>query len=488
MGWGKVRSRDLLKVANAELQELRGQAERSGARAERAEAEAREAREARRGELEAARAESFGTFQELQRAREAAEARATQAEAHAGPLEARAAGLERDVSRLEAEAAALRAQLKITGDLNATLRGRDQEQAQHIEEVRRRLRAEELRAAELEEVAAAQSARIHELEHRQSKLEVLESTQLLREACGLLEECCLERAAIAEELERGMGMLQADASILRAALRTQFEFLQQDREGFAREIAQGSPRRLSSPGLLGQTSASFLSPQALRPPGSSRASPRGLSPLSRASWPTGGGGAGSVTPTAATAAAALSAAAATDAAASSSRSPQGGMPETWGLSNARIRGLLRELGGSSGQTDDLHALEEQRLHRLVQRDSDLLADAETFELGQMDAESTMREVEQRVETVLRASSTARSRPSETAATGRRLAQKQDARVHNLERLREAKFRLDSLHKEIGTQRRESHRRRQEQVMEALTPGYAARSSPALPEAVATAPA
>jgi len=326
------------------------------------------------------------------------------------------------------------------------------------------------------------------LEHRQSKLEVLESTQLLREACGLLEECCLERAAIAEELERGMGMLQADASILRAALRTQFEFLQQDREGFAREIAQGSPRRLSSPGLLGRTSASFLSPQALRPPGSSRASPRGLSPLSRASWPTGGGGAGSVTPTAATAAAALSAAAATDAAASSSRSPQGGMPETWGLSNARIRGLLRELGGSSGQTDDLHALEEQRLHRLVQRDSDLLADAETFELGQMDAESTMREVEQRVETVLRASSTARSRPSETAATGRRLAQKQDARVHNLERLREAKFRLDSLHKEIGTQRRESHRRRQEQVMEALTPGYAARSSPALPEAVATAPA
>merc|ERR1712078_59565 len=477
MGWGKVRSRDLLKVANAELQELRGQAERSGARAERAEAEAREAREARRGELEAARAESFGTFQELQRAREAAEARATQAEAHAGPLEARAAGLERDVSRLEAEAAALRAQLKITGDLNATLRGRDQEQAQHIEEVRRRLRAEELRAAELEEVAAAQSARIHELEHRQSKLEVLESTQLLREACGLLEECCLERAAIAEELERGMGMLQADASILRAALRTQFEFLQQDREGFAREIAQGSPRRLSSPGLLGRTSASFLSPQALRPPGSSRASPRGLSPLSRASWPTGGGGAGSVTPTAATA-----------AAASSSCSPQGGMPETWGLSNARIRGLLRELGGSSGQTDDLHALEEQRLHRLVQRDSDLLADAETFELGQMDAESTMREVEQRVETVLRASSTARSRPSETAATGRRLAQKQDARVHNLERLREAKFRLDSLHKEIGTQRRESHRRRQEQVIEALTPGYAARSSPALPEAVATAPA
>ena len=477
MGWGKVRSRDLLKVANAELQELRGQAERSGARAERAEAEAREAREARRGELEAARAESFGTFQELQRAREAAEARATQAEAHAGPLEARAAGLERDVSRLEAEAAALRAQLKITGDLNATLRGREQEQAQHIEEVRRRLRAEELRAAELEEVAAAQSARIHELEHRQSKLEVLESTQLLREACGLLEECCLERAAIAEELERGMGMLQADASILRAALRTQFEFLQQDREGFAREIAQGSPRRLSSPGLLGRTSASFPSPQALRPPGSSRASPRGLSPLSRASWPTGGGGAGSVTPTAAT-----------DAAASSSRSPQGGMPETWGLSNARIRGLLRELGGSSGQTDDLHALEEQRLHRLVQRDSDLLADAETFELGQMDAESTMREVEQRVETVLRASSTARSRPSETAATGRRLAQKQDARVHNLERLREAKFRLDSLHKEIGTQRRESHRRRQEQVMEALTPGYAARSSPALPEAVATAPA
>merc|ERR1712078_583704 len=285
MGWGKVRSRDLLKVANAELQELRGQAERSGARAERAEAEAREAREARRGELEAARAESFGTFQELQRARDAA--------------------------RLEAEAAALRAQLKITGDLNATLRGRDQEQAQHIEEVRRRLRAEELRAAELEEVAAAQSARIHELEHRQSKLEVLESTQLLREACGLLEECCLERAAIAEELERGMGMLQADASILRAALRTQFEFLQQDREGFAREIAQGSPRRLSSPGLLGRTSASFLSPQALRPPGSSRASPRGLSPLSRASWPTGGGGAGSVPPTAATAAAALSAAAAT---------------------------------------------------------------------------------------------------------------------------------------------------------------------------------
>merc|ERR1712078_148152 len=283
MGWGKVRSRDLLKVANAELQELRGQAERSGARAERAEAEAREAREARRGELEAARAESFGTFQELQRAREAAEARATQAEAHAGPLEARAAGLERDVSRLEAEAAALRAQLKITGDLNATLRGRDQEQAQHIEEVRRRLRA----------------------------VEVLESTQLLREACGLLEECCLERAAIAEELERGMGMLQADASILRAALRTQFEFLQQDREGFAREIAQGSPRRLSSPGLLGRTSASFPSPQALRPPGSSRASPRGLSPLSRASWPTGGGGAGSVPPTAATAAAALSAAAAT---------------------------------------------------------------------------------------------------------------------------------------------------------------------------------
>ena len=69
-----------------------------------------------------------------------------------------------------------------------------------------------------------------------------------------------------------------------------------------------------------------------------------------------------------------------------------------------------------------------------------------------------------------------------------MAQKQDARVHNLERLREAKFRLDSLHKEIGTQRRESHRRRQEQVMEALTPGYAARSSPALPEAVATAPA
>lgn len=476
MGWGKVRSRDLLKVANAELQELRGQAELSGARAERAEAEAREAREARRGELEAARAESFGTFQELQRARGAAEARA-------GPLEARAAGLERDVSRLEAEAAALRAQLKVTGDLNATLRGRDQEQAQHIEEARRRFRAEEL-----EEVAAAQSAKIYELEHRQSKLEVLESTQLLREACGLLEECCLERAAIAEELERGMGMLQADASILRAALRTQFEFLQQDREGFAREIAQGSPRRLSSPGLLGRTSASFPSPQALRPPGSSRASPRGLSPLSRASWPTGGGGAGSVTPTAATAAAALSAAAAIDAAASSSPSPQGGMPETWGLSNARIRGLLRELGGSPGQTDDLHALEEQRLHRLVQRDSDLLADAESFELGQMDAESTMREVEQRVETVLRASSTARARPSETAAAGRRLAQKQDARVHNLERLREAKSRLDSLHKEIGTQRRESHRRRQEQVMEALTPGYAARSSPALPEAVATAPA
>merc|ERR1712025_474202 len=151
MGWGKVRSRDLLKVANAELQELRGQAERSGARA-------REAREARRGELEAARAESFGTFQELQRAREAAEARATQAEAHAGPLEARAAGLERDVSRLEAEAAALRAQLKVTGDLNATLRGRDQEQAQHIEEARRRFRAEQL-----EEVAAAQSAKIYEL-------------------------------------------------------------------------------------------------------------------------------------------------------------------------------------------------------------------------------------------------------------------------------------------------------------------------------------
>ena len=476
-----MRSRDLLKVANAELQELRGQAELSGARAERAEAEAREAQEARRGELEAARAESFGTFQELQRARGAAEARA-------GPLEARAAGLERDVSRLEAEAAALRAQLKVTGDLNATLRGRDQEQAQHIEEARRRFRAEELRAAELEEVAAAQSAKIYELEHRQSKLEVLESTQLLREACGLLEECCLERAAIAEELERGMGMLQADASILRAALRTQFEFLQQDREGFAREIAQGSPRRLSSPGLLGRTSASFPSPQALRPPGSSRASPRGLSPLSRASWPTGGGGAGSVTPTAATAAAALSAAAAIDAAASSSPSPQGGMPETWGLSNARIRGLLRELGGSPGQTDDLHALEEQRLHRLVQRDSDLLADAESFELGQMDAESTMREVEQRVETVLRASSTARARPSETAAAGRRLAQKQDARVHNLERLREAKSRLDSLHKEIGTQRRESHRRRQEQVMEALTPGYAARSSPALPEAVPTAPA
>ena len=280
-------------------------------------------------------------------------------------------------------------------------------------------------------------------------------------------------------------MLQADASILRAALRTQFEFLQQDRDGFAREIAQGSPRRLSSPGLGGATGGSFQSPQALRLPRPSRASPRGLSPLSHASWPIGGGG-GVSAPTAAAAAATLSAAAA--AAAASSPSPQEGVAEAWGLSNARVRGLLRELGGSPGQTDNLHALEERRLYRLVQRDSDLLADAESFELGQMDAESTMREVEQRVETVLKASSAGRTRPSGPAAVGRRVAQKQDTRVHNLERLREAKSRLDSLHKEIGTQRRESHRRRQEQVMEALTPGYASGGSPALSEAVPAAPA
>ena len=483
MAWGRGRSRDLLKAANAELEALRGEVERSGARAERAEAEAREAREARRGELEAARAESFGTFQELQRAREAAEARAAQAEAQVGPLEVRAVGLEREVSRLEAEAAAFRAQLKVTGELNATLRQRDEELAQHIEESRRRLQAEELRAGELEEVAAAQSSKIHELEHRQSKLEVLESTQLLREACGLLEECCLERAAIAEELERGMGMLQADASILRAALRTQFEFLQQDRDGFAREIAQGSPRRLSSPGLVGATGERFQSPQALRLLRPSKASPRRLSPLSHASWPIGGGERGLSAPTAATAAATLSAAAAA-AAACSPPSPQGGVAETWGLSNARVRGLLRELGGSPGHTEDLHALEERRLYRLVQRDSDLLADAESYELGQMDAESTMREVEQRVETVLKASSAGRTCPSGPAAVGRRIEQKHDARLHNLERLREAKSRLDSLHKEIGTQRRESHRRRQEQVMEALTPGYASGGSPTISEAVA----
>ena len=477
MGWGRVRSRDLLKAANAELGGVRAGLE--GERARAAEAEAEGAR--LRGELEAARAASFGTFQELQRAREAAEARAAEAEARVGPLEDRVAGLGREASESRADAAALRAQMQVTGELNDSLRERVEELARRVEESRDRLRAEELRAEELEEVTAAQSAKIHDLEHRQSKLEVQESTQLLREACELLEEVCHERAALAEELERGLCVLQADASILRAALRTQFEFLQQDREALAGDVAQvrglstRSPsQRVSSPGALELARGRQYrpgSPLLLR-----RGSPQGVSPLSRALQPPG----------AALSAASVSAAAAaaeTEAVAATSEEAVS-VGKEWGLSNARVSDLLQELGCSPAPASalrDLESLGDLQLHRIVQRDSDLLAHAETFELGQMDAESTMLEVEQRVKSMLGTGSAGRGdgyQPHERIQTRGASSVNLDARLNNLGRLREAKSRLDHLHREIDTQRRESHNRRQAQVRQALTPGLAAAGSPA----------
>lgn len=470
-----MRSRDLLKAANAELEGAR-----AGLEGERARAEAAEAEGARlRGELGAAQAASFGTFQELQRAREAAEARVAEAEARVGPLEDRVAGLGREASESRAEAAALRAQIQVTGELNDSLRERVEELGRRVDESRDRLRAEELRAEELEEVAAAQSAKIHDLEHRQSKLEVQESTQLLREACGLLEEVCHERAALAEELERGLGVLQADASILRAALRTQFEFLQQDREGLAGDIAQArglstrSPsHRVSSPGALDLARQCRPgSPLLLK-----RGSPRGVSPLSRAFQPPG------AALSAASVSAAAAAAAETEAVAANSEAVSVG--KEWGLSNARVSDLLRELGCSpapAAALRDLESLEDLQLHRIVQRDSDLLAHAETFELGQMDAESTMLEVEQRVKSIFGTGSAGRregGQPHERPKTRGGSSGNLDARLNNLERLREAKSRLDHLHREIDTQRRESHNRRQAQVRQALTPGLASAGSPA----------
>jgi len=471
-----VRSRDLLKAANAELEGARAGLEGERARAEAAEAEGTRLR----GELGAAQAASFGTFQELQRAREAAEARVAEAEARVGPLEDRVTGLGREASESRAEAAALRAQIQVTEELNDSLRERVEELGRRVDESHDRLRAEELRAEELEEVAAAQSAKIHDLEHRQSKLEVQESTQLLREACGLLEEVCHERAALAEELERGLGVLQADASILRAALRTQFEFLQQDREGLAGDVAQArglstrSPsHRVSSPGALDLARQCRPgSPLLLK-----RGSPRGISPLSRALQPPG------AALSAASVSAAAAAAAETEAVAANSEEAVS-VGKEWGLSNARVSDLLRELGCSpapAAALRDLESLEDLQLHRIVQRDSDLLAHAETFELGQMDAESTILEVEQRVKSIFGTGSAGRGdgdQPRERPKTRGGSSVNLDARLNNLERLREAKSRLDHLHREIDTQRKESHNRRQAQVRQALTPGLTAAGSPA----------
>ena len=134
-----------------------------------------------------------------------------------------------------------------------------------------------------------------------------------------------------------------------------------------------SPIWILSPGFVGAGRGGFRSPQGALPT-ISGASPPGWSPLFRASRAredasfTG------------PAAAALSAA----AAAADKPTFPGGSSDSFRPSDVQVSRLLRDLGYIPGLAADLQALEAlegRQLHRLVKRESDLLAEAETLSWG-----------------------------------------------------------------------------------------------------------